>query len=190
VSIRGFGRTRLALAVVTAFGLAACDTATPTAYNRTAGSPDFDKGSAPGKPIRSPLPDAPFSFAAGVACSFPLIGTVISNNEVSKTFPTAPNGDVVEHITGRLVMALTNGNTNQSIQVNISGPGTIVTHSDGSGVFTGYGNSLFIFTPTSVPVGPMTFIYSGKTVANFDPSGNLFLVSQSGNSQDVCAALS
>lgn len=186
MSVRGIRGTRLALAVASASLLAACETATPTADR----APAFDAGGVPGKPLRSPLPDAPFSFAAGAVCSFPLIGTVLENNEVSNTFPPEPNGDVVQHITGRLVMTLTNGSTNKSINVNISGPGTLVFRPDGSVGFTGYGNSLFFFTSTSVPAGPATFIFSGKTVANFDASGNLTLISQSGNAQDVCAALS
>ncbi len=183
--------TWLALSVVSASLLTACDTTRPTAYDptvsaRTPQSPVV----AMGKPIRSPLPDAPFSFAAGAACTFPLIGTVVENKEVSNTFPPEPNGDVVTHIAGRLVMDITNGNTNKSIEVNISGPGTIVTHSDGSVTFTGLGNSLFFFSPTSIPAGPNTFLYSGKTVVFFTASGQETLVSQSGNAQDVCAALS
>jgi hypothetical protein len=186
--------TWLALSVVSASLLTACDTTRPTAYDPTASgrtpqSRVFAMGSS-GKPTRSPLPDAPFSFAAGVACTFPLIGTVVENKEVSNTFPTEPNGDVVTHIAGRLVMDITNGNTNKSIEVNISGPGTIVTHVDGSVTFTGLGRSLFFFTPTSIPVGPITFIYSGKTVVDFTASGQATLISQSGNAQDVCAALS
>jgi hypothetical protein len=189
MSIRGITGTRVALAVMSASLLAACYTTMPTA-DRMSGTPAFDKGSAPGKPTKSPLPDAPFSFPAGAACSFPLIGTVLANNEVTNTFPPEPNGDVVQHISGRLVMALTNGSTNKSIDVNISGPGTLVFHPDGSVGFTGYGNSLFIFQPTSIPAGPATFIYSGQTVANFTAAGQLILVSQTGNVQDVCAALS
>lgn len=186
--------TWLALSIMSASLLAACDTTRATAYNptvygRTPQSLASAMGS-PGKPTRSPLPDAPFSFAAGAACTFPLIGTVITNKEVSNTFPPDANGDVVQHISGRLVMSITNGNTNKSITVNISGPGTLVFRPDGSVGFTGYGNSVFFFGPTSIPAGPNTFIYSGKTVANFDASGNLTLISQSGNAQDVCAALS
>jgi hypothetical protein len=186
--------TWLALSVVSVSLLAACDTARPTESDATANggtlqSPVAAMGSS-GKPIRSPLPNGPISFPAGQACSFPLLGTVVVNKEVSKTFPPEANGDVLVKISGRLVFDLTNGNTNKTIEENLSGPGTEVFHTDGSVTFTGLGRSLFVFTPTDIPAGPMTFIYSGQTVETITPSGQSILLSQSGNAEDVCAALS
>lgn len=185
---------RLALAAITASLFAACNSAgptstDPTAYVRSPHSPTSAMGTS-GKPIRSPLPNAPFTVAAGQACTFPLVGTIIASDEVTNTFPPEPNGDVVEHISGRLVLGLTNGNTNQSIQVNISGPGTEVFHTDGSVTVTTEGRSLFIFGPTSIPAGPSTIIYEGRAVEDITPSGQVILVSPGGNAQDVCAALS
>jgi hypothetical protein len=184
------GRGWVALGVVSASLLAACDTSRPTASSPMAQSPVFNMGSAPGKPTRLPFPNTPFSVPAGVFCSFPVSVTIVENNEVSNTYPPDANGDVLQRITGKLVLGITNGTTNKSINVNVSGPGTNVFHADGSDSFTGYGRSIFFFSSNTIPAGPATFIYSGKSEATITASGQLTLDSQTGHAEDVCAELS
>jgi hypothetical protein len=147
---------------------------------------------ANGKPTRVLLTDEQqtFDLPAGVACNFELAGTPIANNETTTTFPADANGDVREIITGTLKLQLTNVATGKSIVANISGPGTIVFHPDGSGTEELRGNSLVIFTPTATPAGPATYLYSGNTSISFNATG-LTLDSTTDNSPlDVCAALS
>jgi hypothetical protein len=140
-------------------------------------------------PTRRPTINQPFTIPAGSACTFPLHGEPVINQEVTKTFPPEPNGDVKQIVTGRLVFELTNLDTHKSMTVNISGPVFAIFHPDGSITGDLGGISLNLFGPTDIP--PATaFINSGRVVINVTSSGQLILVSQSGHEEDVCAALS
>jgi hypothetical protein len=148
---------------------------------------------ANGGPTRVPITDVQqtFDLPAGTACSFELAGTPVANNETTTIFPADANGDVREIITGTLKLQLTNVGTGKSILVNISGPGTLVLHPDGSGAEDLRGSGLVFFSPTATPAGPATYLYTGTTTVSFSPAGNLTLVSTTDdNPLDVCAALS
>lgn len=148
---------------------------------------------ANGKPTRVPITDLQqtFDLPAGVVCGFELAGTPVANNETTTIYPADANGDVREIITGTLKLQLTNVGTGKSIVVNISGPGTIVLHPDGSGSENLRGSGLIFFSPTATPAGPATYLFTGNTNISFDPAGNLTLVSTTDNSPaDICAALS
>jgi hypothetical protein len=141
-------------------------------------------------PTRTPNLAPPFTLASGLACSFPLHGEYVINQEIVKSFPPEPNGDVKQIITGRLVLVLTNVNTSKSLTTNVSGPEFVVLHTDGSARldFGGVSGPI-VFFPTDIPPGPKAFISSGRVVVDVTPTGQFILVSQSGHEEDVCAAL-
>ena len=145
-------------------------------------------GQARGKPTRSPLVAGPFEIPAGVVCSFGVFGgEPIVNNQVVKTFPPEPNGDVVQLATGAFVFPLTNTSTGKTITVNISGPGRFTIHPDGSTTLEAWGRWFFALIENA---RLSAFINSGRVVLSIAPDGTATLVSQSGHEEDVCALLS
>jgi hypothetical protein len=145
-------------------------------------------GQARGKPTRSPLPAGPFEIPAGVVCSFGVSGgDPIVNNQVVKTFPPEPNGDVVQLATGAFVFPLTNTSTGKTITVNISGPGRFTIHPDGSITLEARGRWFFALIENA-PFNAL--INSGRVVASIATDGTLTFLSRSGHVEDVCALLS
>jgi hypothetical protein len=143
---------------------------------------------ARGKPTRSPLPPAEdLEVPPGVWCSFGVFVHDIVNNQVIKTFPPEPNGDIVQLITGRYVTSLTNTSTGKSIKVNISGPARVTTHPDGSVTLVATGR-WFLADITGASL--RAFISSGRVVISIAPDGSNRLVSRSGRQRDICALLS
>jgi hypothetical protein len=89
---------------------------------------------------------------------------------------------------GPVFVTLTNLSTGKSINLNISGPGKF-SFTNNTSVLAG--PTLFIGFP---PVGPSNLqgiaFATGRTVVQFDDSGNLISVSFVGNTpQNVCALL-
>ena len=165
--------------------LGGCSDTAPTAPTLEANPPRI---SAIGKPTRSPLPPAEdFEAPAGLRCSFGVFVHDIVNNQVVKTFPPKPNGDIVQLITGRYVTSVTNTSTGKSITVNISGPARITTHPDGSATLVATGR-WFLGEIVNAPF--TVFISSGRVVISIVPDGLPTLVSQSGHLEDICALLS
>lgn len=144
--------------------------------------------SAIGKPTRSPLPPAEdFEAPAGLWCTFGVFLHDIVNNQVVKTFPPKPNGNIVQLITGRYVTSMTNTSTGKSITVNISGPARITTQPDGSATLVATGR-WFLADLVNAPA--RAFISSGRVVVSIAPDGVPTLVSQRGHLRDICALLS
>ena len=52
------------------------------------------------------------------------------------------------------------------------------------------GHNVLILFPSDVPAGPSTTLYVGRVVFTADVNGIFTLVSTSGTSTDLCAALS
>jgi hypothetical protein len=111
-------------------------------------------------------------------CPFPVAIHVDINQEFSKEHK---NGVTI--ITGRLVVTITNTDTDQSVAYNISGP-VHITPQDGLETQVFLGRSL-LFTPD---IGML--VTSGRAVTTFNPeTGEFTLVSHQGHAEDVCAAL-
>ena len=164
--------------------LGGCSDTAPTAPAFEASPPRI---AAIGKPTRSPLPAGDFEAPAGLFCSFGVLSEPVVNNQVVKTFPPEPNGDIVQLATGNFVTRLTNTSTGKSITVNISGPGHFTIHPDGSTTLEASGRWFFAVIENA----PLSaFISSGRVVISFAPDGTATLVSQSGHVEDVCALLS
>jgi hypothetical protein len=142
---------------------------------------------ARGKPTRSPLPAEPFEAPPGLFCTFGVFSEPIVNNQVVKTFPPEPNGDIVQLATGAFVTRLTNTSTGKSITVNISGPGRFTIHPDGSATLEAWGRWFFALIENA---RLNAFISSGRVVVSIAPDGTATLVSQSGHEEDVCVLLS
>lgn len=61
---------------------------------------------------------------------------------------------------------------------------------DGTQTWTTTGHNVLILFPTDVPAGPSTTLYVGRVVFTVDGSEVFTLMSTSGKSMDICAALS
>ncbi len=145
---------------------------------------------AAGRPTREPLSYQPNAFPAGLACDFEVATEDVINEEVATTFPPQANGDVMTLVSGRLVSRVTHVDTGESIELNASGPGQIVTHPDGSVTATVEGPSFLILLPGDVPSGPSFVVNYGRFVVDIAPDGQFIGLTQRGNQFDVCAALS
>jgi len=141
---------------------------------------------ASGKPTREPVFAGPFEVPAGLICSFAVAGEFVVNKEFATIFPPEPNGDVVVLITGSLVQRLTNIASGKSITVNISGPGQLTFHADGSLTVESFDRSSNF---RNVEDGGL-FLFSGRLVLEIAPNGAATFASMSGHEEDLCAALS
>jgi hypothetical protein len=151
-----------------------------------------------GSSATSSVPDTPpdnvYVFPAGGACpGFDLQVKVWANpNAVFKEFHDQ-NGNVVRALTAGKGNALlfTNLSTGQSLFTKANGSVSHVTFNpDGSFTQELTGHNVLILFPTDIPAGPTTTLYVGRVVFTSDPSFNFTLQSVSGNSTDVCAAVS
>jgi hypothetical protein len=102
-----------------------------------------------GKPTREPL------FIEDIAlpdtCPFPVLIEVTANKEYVTFFP---DGRI--HVTGKLFVRITNLDTGESLDVNISGPGLIWPDSERI-----HGRSLFLAFPEDVG-GPGIVLTTGR----------------------------
>jgi hypothetical protein len=138
---------------------------------------------------------APFhlEFPAGTACTFGLaVDGTGGDNRATHTFVDA---------NGNTVRVLSVGRGFQLTFTNLAGNGTLalpangavmdtVVNADGSQTVTLTGHNVLILFPSDVPAGPSTTLYVGRVVFTVDANGVFTLVSTSGRSTDICAALS
>jgi hypothetical protein len=127
----------------------------------------------------------------GVGCSFPLrIGATDAMVRVV-TFEDE-NGEPVRTINVRtgVVLTYTNLTTGEIISFKTSGSVESTVTGDEVNTVTATGHNGLILFPTDSPAGPTATQYTGKIVYTVDKTGNFTLVSASGKSTDICAALS
>jgi hypothetical protein len=146
-------------------------------------------------------PDVEFEFPAGVACADFDLRLEIWNNpdrKEPKVFKDE-NGNVVRILsTGKgNTLAFTNLLTNERLVLKANGANDhVAVNPDGLETHASTGHNVLILFPTDVPAGPSTTLYVGRIVFTVDanpnsPTFGLFtLQSTSGNSTDICAALS
>ena len=128
------------------------------------------------KPIREGLPAEDFTIQG--SCAFDVDLQVLVDKEFITTF-----SDGRQLITGRLVVRLTNVDAGKSIDLNISGPGFLTPHEDGSLTLKQNGRSL-LFLPglLELTIGPV--------VIEIDPNGNAVSVTRtSAATVDLCPVL-
>jgi hypothetical protein len=124
----------------------------------------------------------------GDPCGFPVLLELTTNKEVITTF-TRQSGVTSIHTTGALKARLTNSNTDESIERNISGPIFQTVNSDGSVTQKTTGPGVWAFDPGVAPGLPRMAITKGKTESVFSSTGVFTWISQHGSYEDVCAAL-
>lgn len=141
-----------------------------------------------------PPPDVVFDLPAGLACpGFDLRIEIWNNpNRVFKEFKDK-NGNVVRVLTAGKgnTLAFTNLLTDEKLSLNPNGAVEhIALNPDGSQTVVITGHNVLILFPTDVPAGPSTTLYVGRVVFTVDTTSGVFtLLSVSGTSTDICAAL-
>jgi hypothetical protein len=131
------------------------------------------------KPDRAfaPAPDV-IDLAAGDACAFPVTLEIPVNNEYATTF-TQRSGISWIHVSGRLIVTVSHGA--KSVELNVSGPGRIDNHPDGSTTMLFLGNGLIFdvgyILQTSGPV--VLEVAADGSIASYDVT--------SAKVVDVCA---
>jgi hypothetical protein len=139
-------------------------------------------------------PDAVLCLPAGTACAGFDLQVQASGGEhyVSKQFYNK-NGDLLRLLgAGKGVeLTFTNLSSGGTLKTPANGSVSHVTpNPNGSSTLVTTGHFLIIFFPTDVPAGPSTKIYIGQAVVAIDAYGNYTLLKASGQSTDICAALS
>ena len=139
------------------------------------------------KPQKFPLPAGPFQLSAAV-CGFPIDFVPLQNNESGKVFS---NGTFA--VSGALKVRLTNSNTGKSVDLNISGGGTIVPRSDGTALLTSHGPALVFFLPGQLgpgSSGALLFVH-GRFMEVLDQIGNPVpgTFTSTGSVEDLCPTL-
>jgi hypothetical protein len=131
--------------------------------------------------------DSSFDFPAGTACAFALrvdvadVGNMavrVSNNNRVISAGRNDTGTFVNVATGKTV--------------TLTGKGSVLIttlNADGTTTITGLGHNVLIPIPTDFPAGPSTTFYVGSVVTRVDAGGNFTLLSHSGTTTDICAAL-
>ena len=135
------------------------------------------------KPVREFLPAGDFTLTG--VCPFPVGVEVITNNEFITTF-----SDGRQLVTGTLKVRATNLDSDESLDLNISGPGVITENSDGSVTIEAHGSWLLWFFPGDLGPGSpgRLFVNNGHFVQTFSSAG-VTIDRQTGSQEDLCAAL-
>jgi hypothetical protein len=132
------------------------------------------------------------TFPAGTACDFELFVAVAGNGkQITRTF-TRPDGTVriLSAGTGSdLVFSRPDSDATLSLKGN-GAVGWTTISTDGSTRLTLTGHNVVFYFPTDFPAGPSTTLVVGREVIDVDASGNFHRVSETGNTTDICAALS
>jgi hypothetical protein len=156
-------------------------------------------GAVVAAPARSdpplPLPTGPVtlpgtdSIGADGFCAFP-VRITYTRSTAHYRESTLPDETVVDKVEGSAFVTVTNEATGKSLDYNISGPGTLTTHPDGSFSLDVHGpNLLWTTVANSFPGVPQLAYTNGHVLVDVNASGTTTSYSLSGNSVDVCAAL-
>lgn len=171
----------------------ACATASCAVFALSAGS----AAALAAPPERDPLelpPGTTFPYTDTLGndpCGFQVTLTVLTNNITTTTF-TRRDGTTVTSSTGALKVLLTNSETGQSVERNISGPVRSTQALDGTVRQVTGGRALFAFDPGVAASLPRLVVVNGRTTSTFTgPSdARVFtLDTQEGNVEDLCATL-
>ena len=139
------------------------------------------------KPLRERVPQGDILLSG--SCDFDVFAHTIEDEVKSNTYFDKDGNPTRQTINGRLVVELTNEDTDKSIVYNISGPVFITFFEDGSADAVFGGRSLLFFFPGEVEDLPLLFVNSGQVTIHFGPDDSVTGVEQVGQVEDVCAAL-
>jgi hypothetical protein len=133
-------------------------------------------GASGAKPIREPLLLEGFELTN--VCPFPVFIDITANNEFVTVFD-----DGRLHVTGKLFVTVTNMDSGDSLELNISGPAVITPESQRS-----FGRSLYFFFPEDVD-GPGLILTTGRVDIIQAEDGSIDEFTVRGRTVDVCAEL-
>ena len=136
-------------------------------------------------------PAAPFILPASF-CGFKVRVTFPVNREYGKVLRSS-DGSVTTLVTGSLIASVKNLQTGKAITENISGPGKLIAHPDGSLTLVAKGHEGPILTPADAKrfgLPPLS-LTAGALTMSFAPDETITSVSLHGHVLvDLCAALS
>jgi hypothetical protein len=128
----------------------------------------------------------------GLWCLFGLHVEGFNGNTHDREF-FDKNGNLVRSLTGGKGFDLVFENADSGATLSLKGNGTVARRAynpDGSYTEVDTGHTVLILFPTDVPAGPSTTLYVGRVVFTVDTNGVFTLHEASGQSTDICAALS
>jgi len=136
------------------------------------------------KPSREPLPAETFTLED--VCSFDVLVEITTNKEFITTFS---DGRML--ITGAFKVRLTNLDSDESLDLNIPGPGVITENTDGSVTVVSHGPWLIWLFPGDLGPGSPgeLFVNKGHLAQTFPAGGGVRIDKQTGSKTDICAAL-
>ncbi|MGH3648118.1 MAG: hypothetical protein ACRDTM_13215 [Micromonosporaceae bacterium] len=150
------------------------------------GGPAFASSPEPWEPA----PSSPVTAPAGTRCDFAVRLEPIIDDVQRRVLERHPDGSVKrEEYKGPLVDRVTNLDTGDSIEVNISGHAFVDYHSDGSFTWTWDGPVLMGFGAGQSNHAPGLYVLTGEYEVHF-ADGNRTVRRADGTEQDLCAALS
>ncbi len=137
-------------------------------------------------------PDSTQTYGAGEACAFPLRIDITGSTQVNKTFQGADGSLRLLAAGTGSDLVFTNLATGKTFA--LTGNGSVTwTRIDASGSarLTLTGHNIAIYFPTDIPAGPSTTLVVGREDIAVDLTTFQFTrLSRTGNSTDICAALS
>lgn len=102
---------------------------------------------AAAKPTRVPvqIPGNFLAFEAGTACEFPVHVEILVNREYVKSWVDAEGNPIRDQTNGSLRIRVFNDLTDESVDLNVGGPGRNLYHADGTveQLFLGHGLPIF-----------------------------------------------
>jgi hypothetical protein len=144
-------------------------------------------------PAALAAPDVVIDLPAGLACAgFDLRIEIVGGVQVNKQFMDK-NGNTVRMLSAGKGSQLTFINLNTGAQLLVKPSGSVTQfrpNADGSTTAQSTGHNVVILFPTDVPAGPSTVQYIGRVTYTVDSSGVFTIRNVSGQSTDICAALS
>jgi len=137
-----------------------------------------------------PLSSNPVVLPAGDYCAgFTVVITFpVMNQHIIRR--TTAGGVTTLKITGHAEATVTNHSTGESINLNISGPGTLVIYPDGAFSIDAHGpNLLWTTMANSLPGVPTLSYTTGHVRVQVNASGQTTAYDLSGRQMDICAVL-
>jgi hypothetical protein len=137
------------------------------------------------------VPNVPITLPTAL-CGFKIRGVPTVNKQFAKVLK-APDGSMTLVITGSFKASFTNPGTGKTITLNLSGPGKVTVHTDGSITAATHGHSIVLLMPAdakrfglpgvSVTTGGLRFSETANgAIASLSLHGHVLV--------NVCAALS
>lgn len=129
---------------------------------------------------------------AGTACADFALGIDVMGDAPTTRVFTDREGNVTRVITAGKGQALTFTNLVSEGSLSLKANGSVnITRPGANGVSTAtlMGHNVIIMFPSDTPPGPSTTLYVGRVVYTFDQFNNFTMLSTTGRSMDICAAL-